>query len=280
MSLSLKNSNTISYAETFISSLTTSVFAICVVYLLSGLVNLYFAYDFNIYARFNLSGVHFLTPKSSTAWTRDAIVTIYLSNAILSFFIGLAFMFLMIFVHKKSPTIYFFFVWMIVFSFGNAFGIFIEQGIAKNGIYEVSKVLDLGIVVLVTVVAVSIYFLYLMGIILGKLILINTPNKFKYKNKLQKSRFFITLFIPWLISIFIFVLLSDKMLTSQTIIFLLSIIILLPVLWINTPDKENIIAEPPQTFNLLDAVTLILLIIVIIILYFTLKHGIVLPIQL
>ncbi len=264
--------------KTFFISLFTAMPALWTIFLFSGLVTLYFSYDFDIYARFGLKGVEFITAKDSPAWTRDATVTIYLANPILSFFSGLIFMFLLRFLKKKSNPVFWFLLWMTIFSFGNAFGVLIEEGISKSGFYEVSKVLDLGIIVLIISVAVSLYLLYLSGIITGKLILSAIDENYKKDGKLKTNMFLSLLLFPWLINLAVFILLTRATNMSQIIIFVMSLIIVLPVLWVYPSQVKDPGAKLPAAGNYLDIITLILMMILAYTIYSAIKHGIELPV--
>ncbi len=261
----------------FFTSLLTAMPALWTVFLFSGLVTLYFSYDFDIYARFGLKGVEFVTSKTSQAWTRDATVTIYLANPILSFFSGLIFLFLLRFLKKKSSSVFWFLLWITIFSFGNAFGLVIEEGISKSGFYEVSKVLDLGIVVLIIAVAVSLYLLYFYGIIIGKIILSATEENFKQNEKLKISVFLNSLLFPWIINLGIFVFLTHGTNMSQIIIFVMSLIIILPVLWVY-PSENKSQEIKPAPGNYLDIITLFVMLMFSLTIYSAIKHGIELPV--
>ncbi len=274
---SKKNTNLFSYVETFFTSLITGSVALWLVYLLSGLVTLYFCYDFNIQAHFNLTGVHFVTPNTSPLWTRDSIITIYLSKVIFSFFNGLFFMLLFVVLQRKSSSLSLFLLWMIVFSFANSFGVFTEEGVTKSGIYKVSQILSLGTTVLIIAGTASLYLLYLSGVIVGKLILLNTKKREKRHGRLVRWQYLFSLIFPWIGTILLFVLLTGSAQFSQTTIFLMGIIVLLPVLWVTPSHKGNLRLKPPHPFNLLDGLTLLLLLVLIYLIYLLLKQGIVLP---
>lgn len=277
MRSSKKNTNLFSYTETFFTSLITGSVALWIVYLLSGLVILYFSYDFNIQAHFNLAGIHFVTPDTNPLWTRDAIITIFLSKVIFCFFNGLFFMLLFVVLRRKSSSLSLFLLWMMVFSFANAFGTFIVEGLMKGGIYKVSQMLHVGTAVLVIVGAISLYLLYLSGVIVGKLILLNTKKREKRHGQLLSRQYLFSFIFPWIGAILLFVLTTGSAQFSQTTIFLMGMIILLPVLWVKPSHKGNFRLKPPHAFNLLDGITLLLLLALIYLIYLSLKQDIVLP---
>ncbi len=273
-----RNGNISYYLKTFFISTVTAMPALWLVFLFSGLATLYFAYDFDIYARFGLSGVEFVTSKTSPLWTRDATISVYLSNPILSFFSGLAFMFLLQFLKKKSISIFYFLLWLTVFSFGNAFGVLIEEGISKSGFYEVSKFLDLGIFILIMAISVSLYFLYLSGIILGKILLAAIDKQYKSNEKLKTGMFLSSLLFPWTVNLSLFVWLTGISNISQIVIFVMSLIIILPVLWVNPSENKSMKNNPLPQENYLDYITLLLMLIFTYLIYSAVKHGIELPV--
>ena len=266
----------VEFALNFLSSLIAGAFAFWLIYLLQGLVTLYFSYDFNIAAKITMDGVQFSTPFTFPQWTKDAVVTIFLAPPIFFFFSGLLFLVLLGSIKRKSPTLLFFILWMAILFNGASFGTIIEEGVARSGLYRVTEALNLGVVLLVISVSVSIYFLYLTGVIIGKLILLNIDDSWKSSGRLKIKVFIVLLLLPFLINLVIFLIYADLNI-GQTIIFTMSVIVILPVLWVVPPKKNNFNIEPAGNFNLLDGVTLILFFIMVILIYISISHGIELP---
>ncbi len=260
----------------FLSSIITGAFGFWLVYLLQGLIKLYFSYDFDIVAKFTMQGVQFATPDNDPLWTRDAIVTVFLAPSIFFFFGGLFFLFLLGMVKRKSPTLLFFFLWADILFNGSAYGIIIEQGVAHSGLYRVAEALNVGLVPLIIAVSVSIYFLYLTGIITAKLIFLNADESWKSNGRLKLSLFFIFFLLPFLLNLILFIFYGEIK-TAQIITFGLSLIVILPVLWTSPPKNNNFNIEPPSPFNLMDGITLLLLLVFMFLIYASLKHGIELP---
>ncbi len=260
----------------FFSSLIAGAFGFWFIYLMQGLVTLYFSYDFDISAKFTVDGVQFGTSFTSPLWTKDAIVTVFLAPPIFFFFSGLLFLFLLGFIKRKSPVLMFFLLWMAILSNSAAFGTMIEEGVAHSGLYRVTEALNLGLVLLVISVSVSIYFLYLTGVITGKLILLNIDDSWKNNGSIKTGVFIILLLLPFLINLVLFLIYANLNI-AQTIIFSMSFIILFPVLWVVPPKKNNFNTEPPGKFNFLDGITVLLLSIMVILIYISINHGIELP---
>ncbi len=232
-----KNTGQKNLLAMFVVSLVSGLFAWYLQRLLSGLTTLYFSYDLNIKATLNLEGIHFLTPASSAAWTRDAIVTLNLAAPIMNLFLGLIVMAVYVFSRRKSRSMAFFMIWMMVYAFTGIFGSYVENNVARTGLYELSRVMDIGVVFQIVFVVLALYFLYIMGLAIGKLVMLTLPDEFKKEDKIS-NRFFILIFVlPWLLVL----LFSAKGLSSSLLYtYLLGIIILLPFNWMQEPEKKGV----------------------------------------
>jgi len=265
-------------SKLFFLSVITALFSLLLVFLISGITVLYFSYDFNIRAILTFSGAVFQTPASSPVWTKDAIITIYLANPILSFFLGLVFMLLFVSVKKKSQSLMFLLFWGMIFSFSNAFGIFVEEGIAKSGTYRVSEIMQFGDVILVISVILAVYFLYVIGLMTGKLLILSIGENWKQHQKPKLNYYLVSFVIPWIMSLAFFAYIGRyKIIVSQLIIYALGCILLLPVLWTQAPRKESLNLEVVSSLNFLDAVAAVLMFFGSWLIYSFLHRGITLP---
>jgi hypothetical protein len=233
----------------FVVSVVSALFAWYLERLLSGLTTLYFTYDLNIKAVLHLSGIDFLTPATSAAWTRDALVTLNLAAPIMNLFLGLGLFILFVFSRRKSQSLAFFMIWLMVFSFTGIFGSFVENNIARTGLYEVSKIMKIGTVFQIIAVVLSLYFLYIMGLAIGKLVMLVLPQEFKKEHKMKTSFFLLIFVTPWLLTL----LLSWKGLAaSQLFTYLLGLIVLLPFTWMQEPEKKGLHLKPLPRYMPLD----------------------------
>jgi len=138
-------------------------------FFISGYSSLYFAADFDILARLGLEGVVYLTPLSDAKWTFDALVTVFLSNPVASFSIGMLALLLLMFVNLKSTTGLYFLLWLAIWGFNGSIGTFIGDAIFGMGTYAVAKAMEFSFSVLLVSGVFSVYFLYLIGVIVGRL---------------------------------------------------------------------------------------------------------------
>lgn len=254
-----------------IISVLTCTFAFLLLRLLSELTILYFSYDLNIRAILHLRDVQFLTKTTSPDWTRDSIITIYLSKPIMNFLVALADMALYALIKRKSQSFSFFLIWMIIFALNNTFGTFAENVIFRTGTYEVTALMDFGGTVMIVVVMLSFYFLYVSGIGMGKLIMLSLPKEFMKNRRIIFSYFLLAYLIPWVVTFLVVFTKSDD---SSRIIYLFSIIILAAVLWTRDLGAEKIHLEPLPPLMWIDWVSFIFYAIGIVIMYNMLTEGI------
>jgi hypothetical protein len=228
-------------AYTMIVSVMAGLFAYLLLRLLSELSILYFSYDLNIQAMLQLKGIEFLNPSAHTGWTKDTTVTIFLAKPILNMIIGVVTMILYTLIRNKSQSFSFFMVWIIIFSLTNMFGTFAENGLFKTGIYQIIELMHLGSVVLILMVALSLYFLYLSGIGTGKIILLGLSEKQMTSGRINRIYYLMSYILPWLIILGTLFPFSNK---NLIISYLFGVILLIPALWAKGPEKEGIHLKP------------------------------------
>ncbi|GMT44894.1 MAG: hypothetical protein IEMM0006_0726 [bacterium] len=254
----------------FIISFVSALFAWYLQRILSGLTTLYFSYDLNIKAVLHLDGITFFTPASSQAWTRDAIVTINLAAPIMNLFFGLIIMAVFIFSHRKSRSMAFFLIWLMIYSFTGIFGSFVENNIARTGLYTVSKLMDIGVVFQIIFVVLALYFLYVMGLSIGKLVMLIIPEKFKYEDKINII-FFLTAFVfPWLL---VLAVTLKGLSTSTMFTYLIGLIVLLPFNWMQAPEKKGLHLKTLPGFLRIDLLSLLVYLFGILLLHQMLGLG-------
>ncbi len=218
-------------------SLVSGMFAWYFERFLSGLTTLYFSYDLNIKAVLNLHGIRFLTPAVSEVWTRDARVTLNLAAPIMNLFLGLITLAIYVFMPRKSRSMAFFMIWLMVFAFTGIFGSYLENNVARTGLYALSKIMDIGVVFQIIFVVLALYFLYIMGVAIGKLVALTLPLQFFQEDKIRLSAFLLIFVFPWLI---ILGLSFKGLSTSMLFTYITGIVILLPFNWMQEPEKRGI----------------------------------------
>lgn len=164
---------------------------------------LYFAYDFDIGAWFNISGVHFSQPLSNPAWTYDAEVTIFLSKPILSFIIAIISLMMMLIIKELRITSLIFLFWINIFSFNASFGIMIHDFIWQSGLINVAEKMELSLGTMILSMAVTIFFMVRIGMVNSTIFSLFLPQKNKTKNPLRLIAIIMFIIVPCLISFFI-----------------------------------------------------------------------------
>ena len=255
----------------FVVSFVSALFAWFLQRLLSGLTTLYFSYDLDIKAILHLGGIRFLTHPTSMAWTRDAIVTINLAAPIMNLFLGLIIMAIFVFTHRKSQSMAFLMLWMMIYSFTGIFGSLVESNLARTGLYTVSKLMDIGVIFQVIGVVFALYFLYIMGLTIGKLVMLIIPNKFKKEDKIKTSFFLLIFILPWLLVLAVSL---NSLSVSTVLTYLLGLIILLPFNWMQEPEKRGLSLKKIPGFLRIDILGLLVYLFGILIIHQMLSMGI------
>ena len=252
-------------------SFVSALFAWYLQRILSGLTTLYFSYDLNIKALLHLDGITFITPSSSLAWTRDALVTINLAAPIMSLILGMTIMAIFIFSRRKSLSMAFFLIWLMVYSFTGIFGSFVENNLGHTGLYAVSRLMDIGAIFQIIFVVLSLYFLYIMGLTIGKLVMLIIPEKFKREDKISIS-FFLTIFVlPWLL---VLAVTFKGLSTSTMLTYLLGLIVLLPFNWMQEPEKRGLHLKTMPGFLHIDVLSLVVYLLGVLLIHQMLGTGI------
>lgn len=183
----------------FIISSFAAIFAFTLIYFLTNLVVLYFAYDFNIPAHFDLNGLFFDTDKTNRLWTFDATVTLLLSKSIGALLIAILSLTAFLFVKRKLISFFFFLFWMNVLSFNLALGGLVDEVIIQSDTYIVFVLLKLNFTVVVFSSLVIIYFLYRIGMINFNVVMTSFPKNY-FNNRQGKLIFLsVAVVLPWLL---------------------------------------------------------------------------------
>ena len=261
------------WIKIMVVSFFSALFAWYLIRFFSGLTTLYFSYDLNIKAKLLLSGIEFLVRPNNQVWTRDAVITVYLSAPIMNLILGMGFFVAYIFIPRKTQSFSFFMLWTIFFSLTLMFGTFVENGLERTGVYRVSQIMHVGDIALVLSVVVALYFLYLTGLSIGKLIMLNINPKYIHEDHIKASYFIFAFIIPWIL---VFLLSVNELKSNMEMIYMLGIVILLPFLWTKGVETKGIRLKPLPPFLWIDVVSTILFVIGFLLLHQFLNAGIVL----
>ncbi len=188
-----------SLARSMVISVFSALLAFLLVFLYTNFAPLYFAYDFDIPAIIILHGIRILSDLDTSEWSRDALVTILLAKPIAAIIVGIISFVILMIGRKKPISITILLFWLNVFAFNTAFGVIIDDAIAKSGTYEVALAMDIGNFSMLVMSFIMIAILYRIGMMNGRLIINFFPhqNLTIFKNRLV---FFVTIFIvPWFV---------------------------------------------------------------------------------
>ena len=179
-------------------SLFSALFAYTIIYFLTNMTSLYFAYDFDIPAHFNLYNLTFDIDDASKLWTHDATITLFISRPIAALFMGIISLLALMLVRKKLMSFFFFLMWLTLLAFNNAVGVLADDILAKSGTYHIAILMNFDVSILIVISIIAIYLLIRIGMIVSYIFHASFPNMF-YKN--QKNRYLLlslAILVPWL----------------------------------------------------------------------------------
>lgn len=221
-------------------SLITALFAYLLVFFAGNFASLYFAYDFDIGAWFSLSGISFEVGRTNPLWTYDAEVTIFLSRPVLSLIIGIISLIALILIKKIRLVFFFLLLWLNIFSFNAAFGLFVDDFISSTGLFFVAKRMELDLPEIIFALSISVFIMYRLGMVNSLIFAHTLPQKCKTKYELKVAVVLLTIIIPWLLSGIILLLLSyPNHNLSEHIKTLSTVIILVPFFFFKGKESTN-----------------------------------------
>ncbi len=267
MSKSLKKISTVKNIEPvklwklfqlFVVSSFSAVFAFTLVYFLSNWAALYFAYDFNIPAHFDLNGLLFDVEKTSKLWTFDAKVTILMSRPVSALLIGVFSLAAYIFIKRKLISFFFFLFWMNILSFNLALGGLVDDAIVGSGTYDVLMLMKMNLTAVVFSSLIIVYFLYRVGIINFYVLSASFPKRYLSNRQGRYVFLMMAVVLPWLL---LFTFPSFDSASHYSVLGFLKnvsvMVVLLPLFIVN--PKEHLLSHletirQPQKFDLLNLV--------------------------
>ena len=263
-----------SLTKTLGISIVAAFFSYTLLFLYTNYVALYFAYDFDIPAFVDMTGVHFDSDNNSTHWSRDALITILLSEPMSAMIVGIIFLTLLMIGSKKPISLIIVLFWLNIFAFNNAFGILIDDAIARSGTYEVATVMDLGDITILIGSIILAFLLYKIGMMNGRLIIMSFPHQSLtiFNNRLI---FFLLIFIiPWLlVIIYTYILGGDTVPVSKLIRNLPVVLLLLPFLTAGKILNKKFVCHPSVSHVKADLIYSILFVVLTIVMIFVLING-------
>lgn len=264
-----------SLLKTFFISVAAALFAFIVVFFFTNYSSLYFAYDFDIPAFFNFEGISFFESNSELQWSRDAMITILLSKPISGVIGGIIFLFILMLATKKPMSIIILLFWLNVFAFNSAFGVLIDDLVARAGTYEIAVAMNVDITYLLVTGIVFIFIFLKIGMMNGRLILLSFPKQNLYSIKPRIFFFIIVFLIPWSLVVAFMCFTGCTMFSvSGAIKNLPAIVLLIPFLTAKKPENLKFEYLPAERFLKIDLIFTILFILISIMLMVVISNGI------
>ncbi|MFK5855076.1 MAG: hypothetical protein QM503_03020 [Bacteroidota bacterium] len=183
-------------------SVITAVGSFIIIFYFSNYASLFFAYDFDIPASFNLNGITFADGSGNMNWSRDALITILLSKPMAAFIVGIVAFIILLLKTKKPTTITFLLFWLSVYAFNSVFGVLIDDIVTHVGIYEAASIMNLDSSYLLIMLIILTFVFLKIGMMNGRLMILSFPgfNLFSFQSR---------------VIFFIFVLLTPVLLVAM-----------------------------------------------------------------
>jgi len=158
--------NDLSYKQLlniFALSFISVLFVYTSLFVFTNYATLYFAYDFDIGAYFDIGGLRFAIDNNHPLWTHDAIVTVLLAQPLTALVIGIGSLLVFISIKKLNSLVFFLLLWLNILSLVFAFGPLFTDVFTKTSIYIVTEKLGVGMEFMVFFLVVNVYVLYRFG---------------------------------------------------------------------------------------------------------------------
>lgn len=268
------NINLKNYLQISLVSSIAALFSYLFLFFIGNYVILYFAYDFDIGAWFNISGVHFSQPRTSHLWTYDAEVTILLSKPILSLFIAIASLLTMLLLKNLRIASLLLLLWVNIFSFNACFGIIIHDFIWQTGLINVAEKMELSMGTMIFSIAITIFFMIRIGMVNSTIFSLLLPKKNKSKNRIRILAVIMFILVPLIMSFLISYILTSINHPAKVHLNILSLIIVIGVFFFYKGKKIKNTKAKNLNITRFDWILSILLLIASIIIYVSMLRPI------
>ncbi len=262
------NINFKNYLQISLVSSIAALFSYLLLFFIGNYVILYFAYDFDIGAWFNISGVHFAQPHTSQLWTYDAEVTILLSKPILSLFIAIASLLTMLLIKNLRITSLLLILWLNIFSFNACFGVIIHDFIWQTGLINVAEKMELSLGTMIFSIAITTFFMIRIGMVNSTIFTLFLPKKNKSKNPIRILSVIMFILVPLVISFLISYVFTSINHPAKIHLNILSLIIIVGVFFFYRGKKIQNSKAKNLNITRFDWILSILLLIASIIIYY------------
>lgn len=270
----IAKNKSIKNAEIILISTCCFMLSYILIYILSGLTILYFAYDFDIKATLFFNQILIDTTTDSTKWTNDAITSIFIAQPICCLLIGFISLCCFHFTKKKSIIAFSLVIWLIIIGFTKGFSIIFNDYIFHSGLTLVADIMGFKSIANILILFFSMLFLLKLGQFIGKVFSIHIGSELfqtKSKRMLLLLNYFL---IPCLLGSAIFLFCVDSHSFFKQLIFtVLGIIVLIPVFFTKPSKKSQPISFQYESICK-TAIFLLCTIVFFVLIFFTLKGGI------
>ncbi|MBK9291523.1 MAG: hypothetical protein IPM52_07845 [Bacteroidetes bacterium] len=209
---------------------------------ITGLSQLYIAYDFDIPATFYLQGTIFHIEDNDQLWTRDALTSVLLAVPVSSFVVSMSALFAFIVRKQKSELVLLATLWLLLQSFNMTFGLISENLITQTGLARVARLQGLSQGAFIITVGLACYFMIQFGMFTGRLMLAHVPHTLRTHRYMTALVVFI---IPWLAgNALVLALNGEPPGLKDMFVKAMMGIMLIPAFMVKLPPKEPTAKSP------------------------------------
>ena len=228
------------YVDSAINSSAAYLLAYNIVYYINQLVTVLIASGYNLKTILYYYGIRWISSDFSAIWTKDSVITTFISGSVILFFLSVLFIFLIMEMLYRRVNLKIFFIWLFVCSISRVIGGFIIWNLlflyGSNLVADWMRIKMAGKMV---ISIIGIILTILSGYKLSGAFLLssNDNNMILLKNRL-KFLFFQTV-IPWFAGGLIMLLINlPKVKGSEIFLYSYPLIFIIPAI-LNSP-KVNI----------------------------------------
>jgi len=220
------------------------LFSYLLIFFVGNYAVLYFSYDFDIGAWFDISGVYFEQLRGSALWTYDAEVTIFLSKPLIALTIAVISLSLLLLINNLKISFFLLLLWMNIVSFNACFGLFVDDFIAQSGLVYVAERMKINMLAMIFSLAITTFIMIRLGMVNSTIFSLLLPEKKKTGLYIRGVAVLVVIILPWLFSLLLIVAFAHSSFDLRIHINTVpTFLILLPFFYDKGKDIKNMEAK-------------------------------------
>jgi len=233
------------YVDSSINSSAAYILAYVIVYAIHQLVTVLIASNYNLKTILSYYGIRWITSDFSAIWTKDSVITTFISGPVILFFLSILFFFLVMDMLYRRVKLKIFFIWFLVCCISRIIGGFIISSLLfLYGSNLVSDWMRIKMAGKLVIFIIGIILTIISGYRLSGAFLLssNNNNLILLQNRLKFL--FFQVVIPWFVCGVIMLLVNMPMVkASEIFLYSYPLLVIIPVI-LNSPKVTLFQFEP------------------------------------